>query len=74
MNNEKRGKAIIFNHEKYKEGLDLDERTGTQKDKTCLKECFEKLKFDVKVYDDLPVTKIKRKLNKSKYYFNCSKT
>ena len=67
MNHEKRGRAIIFNHEKYSEKLALEERTGTQADKTCLKRCFEKLKFDVEVFDDLPLSKIQKKLTESKY-------
>jgi len=62
MGHEKRGRAIILNHEKFKEGLDCGERTGTNADKTCLKQCFEKLKFDVDVFDDLKVHEIRNKL------------
>ena len=67
MDHEKRGRAIIFNHEKYREDLYLEERTGTHTDKICLKQRFEKLKFDVDVFDDLKVDEIKKKLAESKY-------
>jgi len=67
MDHEKRGRAIIFNHEKYSEDLKLTERIGTHADKICLKQRFEKLKFDVEVFDDLKVEEIKKKLNESKY-------
>jgi hypothetical protein len=67
MEHEKRGRAIIFNHEKYEKYLYLDDRTGTDIDKQCLKECFEKLKFDVEVYDDFSREDIKKKLLESKY-------
>ncbi|GFG30347.1 hypothetical protein Cfor_10063 [Coptotermes formosanus] len=62
MNHEKRGRAIIFNHEKYIDELGLPERTGTNIDKICLKQRFEKLKFDVDVFDDLIFSDIKKKL------------
>jgi hypothetical protein len=67
MNHEKRGRAIIFNHEKYSKDLQLKERTGTHIDKICLKQRFEKLKFDVDVFDDLKAHEIKNKLTESKY-------
>jgi caspase 6 len=71
MDHEKRGRAIILNHEKYIESLklkeNLEERSGTDADKITLKKCFEKLKFDVSVHDDLPVADIKKLLNDSKY-------
>jgi hypothetical protein len=74
MNHEKRGRAIIFNHEKYIDELGLPERTGTNIDKICLKQRFEKLKFDVDVFDDLIFSDIKKKLTESKYSFHRSKT
>lgn len=67
MVHEKRGRAIILNHEKYEESLRLKERTGTNFDKKSLKQRFEKLKFDVDVFDDLKVNEIKNKLAESKY-------
>jgi hypothetical protein len=68
MNHEKRGRAIIFNHEKYRVvGLNLKERTGTNVDKIRLKQQFEKLKFDVVVFDDLTYDGIKENLTQSKY-------
>lgn len=67
MEHEKRGRAIIFNHEKYKEGMGVEERTGTNTDKIHLKQRFEKLKFDVDVFDDLKVDEIRSKLTESKY-------
>lgn len=62
MGHEKRGRAIILNHEKYEERLGLKERTGTNLDKMSLKQRFEKLKFDVDVFDDLKVHEIKNTL------------
>lgn len=67
MEHEKRGRAIIFNHEKYREDLGLEERTGTNADRLCLQQRFEKMKFDVDVFDDLKVHEIKNKLAESKY-------
>lgn len=67
MDHEKRGRAIIFNHEKYREDLGLEERIGTHADKICLKQRFEKLKFDVEIFDDLRVHEIKNTLYESKY-------
>ena len=66
MTHEKRGRAIVLNHEKYSEELELGDRTGTNVDKMCLKQRFEKLKFDVDVFDDLKVADIKEKLYESK--------
>jgi hypothetical protein len=74
MEHEKRGKAIIFNHETYEPHLRLNERTGTKIDKLCLKQRFEKLKFDVDIFDDLGRGDINKKLYDSKYYVHCSKT
>jgi len=73
MGHEKRGRVIILNHEKYKEGLGPEERTGTNADKMCLKQCFEKLKFDVDIHDDLKVHEVKNTLTEGKYEFYCSK-
>jgi hypothetical protein len=67
MEHDKRGRAIIFNHEKYEECLRLPDRPGTTIDKLCLKQRFEKLKFDVEIYDDLSREGIKKKLYESKY-------
>jgi caspase 6 len=67
MDHERRGRAIILNHEKYSEYLGLKERTGTNTDKITLKQRFEKLKFDVTVHDDLTADGIKKLLNESKY-------
>jgi len=67
MDHEKRGRAIIFNHEKFKDYLGVEERTGTNTDKIRLKQCFEKLKFDVDVFDDSKVDEIRNKLTESKY-------
>lgn len=63
MDHEKRGRAIIFNHEKYNPSLNLTERSGTNTDKIILKQRFEKLKFEVDVYDDLTVADIKKHLS-----------
>jgi len=62
MDHEKRGRAIIFNHEKFEDYLRVEKRTGTNTDKIRLKQCFEKLKFDVDVFDDSKVDEIRNKL------------
>jgi hypothetical protein len=74
MEHDKRGKAIIFNHEKYEDYLRIPERTGTKIDKLCLKQRLEKLKFEVDIFDDLSRDDINKKLYESKYYVHCSKT
>lgn len=66
MGHERRGWAIILNHEKFKEG-GPPERTGTNEDKIRLKQCFERLKFEVDVLNDLKFHEIKNKLEESKY-------
>jgi hypothetical protein len=67
MNHEKRGKAIILNHEKFSDCLNLKERTGTNTDKIILKQRFEKLKFEVEIHDDLIAADIRKLLTDSKY-------
>lgn len=73
MDHERRGRAIIFNHKKYSSHLNLTERSGTETDKIILKQRFEKLKFEVDVYDDLTVADIKKKLTESNYDFTIAR-
>jgi hypothetical protein len=67
MDHKKRGRAIIFNHEKYSNLLKLDARTGTDTDKIVLKQRLEELKFEVDVFDDLTVADIRIHLDESEY-------
>ncbi|PSN56154.1 hypothetical protein C0J52_03349 [Blattella germanica] len=46
MNNNSRGKALIFNHETFMKARELPERKGTGADVKMLKESLEQLKFD----------------------------
>lgn len=59
MDHPNRGKAIIFNHEHFDEH---STRIGTKKDCQDLKECLEKLKFDVEVCPDYTCNEIQNKI------------
>lgn len=68
MDNEKRGMAIIFNHEHFDPRAEkrLKPRNGTQVDCNRLKDCLENLGFTVTVYQDLIFLDIYRELEKRK--------
>ena len=60
---EKRGIALIFNHETFSH---QPEREGTIKDCKDLKATLERLQFKVRVYKDLKLKQIKGILYKGK--------
>lgn len=60
---DKRGIALIFNHEKF---IVHSERTGTRKDGRDLKTVLETLNFEVKYYLDLKLVEIKNILREGK--------
>ncbi|XP_072534698.1 caspase-6-like [Salminus brasiliensis] len=53
MDHKKRGRALIFNQERFYWQLMLNSRSGTDADKRNLVQRFEELGFDVKAYSDL---------------------
>ncbi|KAJ9597270.1 hypothetical protein L9F63_011874 [Diploptera punctata] len=57
MNNLRRGKAIILNHEKFQDHRKT-ERQGTSADVTILKQRLHKLKFEVETHNDLPLNEL----------------
>lgn len=63
MNHPNRGMAIIFNHEHFVLP-NLDRRSGTNVDCENLQKTLTHLHFNVKVYQDLKLDKIIKKLNK----------
>ncbi|GLG96498.1 Caspase-1, partial [Gryllus bimaculatus] len=68
-----RGKAIIFNHERYDENLSLKVRQGTKADRERLEKTLQNLGFVVRVYDDLPKKVILEKLireQQNNYHYN----
>ena len=64
MDHKRRGKAIIFNHEKFE---NLEERSGTAVDVTVLRETYEALGFEVTVYHNLNVNDILIAVSKRKF-------
>ncbi|XP_043792908.1 caspase-1-like [Apis laboriosa] len=55
MTQKKRGKCIIFNHEKFERE---SRREGTNYDENAINETFSALGFEVKIYKDLKVNEI----------------
>lgn len=53
-----RGKAIIFNHNKFPKNKNLNERKGTLMDKTSLTNVLEGLRYGVHSFDDLKKAEI----------------
>lgn len=67
MGHAKRGKAIIFNHEHFNR---RSPRKGTQIDCNALKNTFEKLLFDVKIYDNLCYVEILEVIKQREYHWH----
>ncbi|PBC26688.1 Caspase [Apis cerana cerana] len=57
MTQKKRGKCVIFNHEKFEYERE-SRRKGTKYDEDAIKKTFSALGFEVKVYNDLKVNEI----------------
>ncbi|CAO1419666.1 unnamed protein product [Diamesa tonsa] len=62
FSNAKRGLALIFNHETFKDPVHT-ERKGTKKDGDDLKAVLKELQFDVRVYMDLTLDEIRKVLD-----------
>ncbi|RZF45855.1 hypothetical protein LSTR_LSTR010811 [Laodelphax striatellus] len=60
MSHNKRGRALIFNHEEFR---DMPPRDGSGIDVKRLESAFTSLDFQVDVYQDLPVEKLKEVIN-----------
>ncbi|KAG6800595.1 caspase-3 [Apis mellifera caucasica] len=57
MTQKKRGKCVIFNHEKFENNRE-SQRNGTNYDEKAINETFSTLGFEVKIYKDLKFNKI----------------
>lgn len=57
-----RGHCVIFNHRYFDRATGLGERNGTDRDRDQAKQLFLQLQFDVTVYDNLTVARIKEVL------------
>lgn len=66
MNHQRRGVAIIFNHENFN-CADLKSRTGTNVDCHCIAERLNVLNFDVEVHNDLNYKDLINVIERSKY-------
>lgn len=66
MRHNKRGMAIIFNHEHF-EIMSLKSRTGTNVDCENLRHTLEHLQFDVVVHKDLRYGDIQQKIEERKH-------
>ncbi|NXQ60228.1 CASP6 protein, partial [Anthoscopus minutus] len=62
MNHQRRGIALIFNHERFFWRLTLLERRGTMADRNNLKHCLTELGFEVRLFDDLKADDVLRKI------------
>jgi caspase-1 len=58
MDHKRRGTCLIFSHKNFS-FCGLPQRKGTEKDANDLKDCFKKLGFDVKLYEDLLVCEMR---------------
>lgn len=63
MSHARRGQCIVFNHDKF-ENSSLNKRDGSDKDVDSILYSFQKLEFEVTVYDNLCVKEIKEILEK----------
>ncbi|NXD02224.1 CASP6 protein, partial [Certhia familiaris] len=65
MNHERRGVALIFNHEHFFWRLMLRDRRGTMVDRNNLKRSLTDLGFEVRLFDDLKAKDVEQKLNEA---------
>ena len=64
MNHKRRGKAMIFNHDKFKSE---DPRPGSDADVSALKETYEALGFEVIIHQNLIQSAILKALAECKF-------
>ncbi|XP_065490377.1 caspase-6 isoform X3 [Caloenas nicobarica] len=65
MNHQRRGVALIFNHERFYWHLMLPDRRGTLADRNNLKRSLTDLGFEVRVYDDLKADDVLQKIHEA---------
>jgi caspase-like apoptosis-related cysteine protease len=64
MNHNRRGKAVIFNHDEFK---NKSPRPGSAVDVRILKETYEALGFEVVVYENLKCADIQSAITERKF-------
>jgi len=64
MNHNRRGKAVIFNHDKFRS---KSPRPGSAADVCVLKETYKALGFDVVVYENKEFTDIQNAITDRKF-------
>ncbi|KAM7052425.1 caspase-6 isoform 2-T2 [Acridotheres tristis] len=62
MNHQRRGVALIFNHEHFFWRLMLTDRRGTMADRDNLKRSLTELGFEVRLFDDLKAEDVRQKI------------
>ncbi|KAM4781942.1 caspase-6 isoform 3-T3 [Cyanocitta cristata] len=62
MNHQRRGVALIFNHEHFFWHLMLPDRRGTMADRNNLKRSLTDLGFEVRLFDDLKAEDVQQKI------------
>ncbi|XP_039407422.1 caspase-6 isoform X1 [Corvus cornix cornix] len=62
MNHQRRGVALIFNHEHFFWQLMLPDRRGTMADRNNLKRSLTDLGFEVRLFDDLKAEDVQQKI------------
>uniref|UniRef100_A0A8B9I4A8 Caspase-6 n=1 Tax=Anser brachyrhynchus TaxID=132585 RepID=A0A8B9I4A8_9AVES len=65
MNHQRRGVALIFNHERFYWQLMLPERRGTSADRNNLKRSLTDLGFEVRDFDDLKAEDVLQKVHEA---------
>ncbi|XP_002197219.4 caspase-6 isoform X5 [Taeniopygia guttata] len=62
MNHQRRGLALIFNHERFYWHLRLQDRRGTWVDRNNLKSILTELGFEVRLFDDLKKEDVQQRI------------
>ncbi|NWU23009.1 CASP6 protein, partial [Dyaphorophyia castanea] len=65
MNHQRRGVALIFNHERFSWRLKLTDRHGTTADRNNLQRSLTDLGFEVRLLDDLKKEDVLQKINEA---------
>ncbi|XP_005044996.1 PREDICTED: caspase-6 isoform X2 [Ficedula albicollis] len=65
MNHQRRGIALIFNHERFNWRLMLKDRRGTMEDSNNLKRSLTDLGFEVRLFHDLNAADVRQKIDEA---------
>ncbi|NXA70334.1 CASP6 protein, partial [Mohoua ochrocephala] len=65
MNHQRRGVALIFNHERFSWRLTLSGRPGTRADRDNLNRSLTNLGFEVRLFDDLKAEDVMQKISEA---------